>query len=430
MLESASQPSLTSGYEMNRRPLLVTSNGFGMGHLVRQLAVSKNFPEATILTLSGAAPMALTHGARLEYCPSYTTPWITKRSWHRGYLRDRIALLAREVQADVLVFDGVVPYAGLLNAIRDLNIPAVWMRRGLWRDSAKTWPLKYSSQFDLVIEPGDVGATHDRGPTRGLPSSPVGVITEAGKMLPRDKAADALGVDGSKPTLLVNVGSTSDVDFSQVAFPTDWNVIATSDALGRNRSQTRIAKVSGLFPLHPYLSAVDLAVTSVGYNAAHEFVANGVPTVLVPSDNATDDQYSRADAMVALGVSSRATTPLELSEQIKMWTSDSDIRLQAHQKAKSVAAQWTNGAEEASALISQVKRSKHHTSLRLASRNLAERLLQPTDRGAAVDVLFTHALEPEMMRGNVAIEHVLSGTSESYLGQRQEIARGWLEKGA
>lgn len=401
-----------------------------MGHLVRQLAVSKNLPEATILTLSGAAPMALNHGARLEYCPSYTTPWITKRSWHRGYLRDRIILLAREVQADVLVFDGVVPYVGLLNAIREIDIPAVWMRRGLWRDSAKEWPLKYTSQFDLVIEPGDVGATHDRGPTRTLPSSRIGVITEAGHMLPREEAAAALGVDGSKPTLLVNVGSTSDVDFSQVDFPADWNVIATSDALGRNRSETEFAKVAGLFPLHPYLSAVDLAVTSVGYNAAHEFVASGVPTIVLPSDNATDDQYSRADAMVALGLSTRATTPSELSHQIRIWTSDSDARVEASQRAKSIAAHWTNGALEAATMISQVKRSRHRTSLRLLSRNLVERLSRPSDRGAPVEVLFTHSLEPEMMRGSVAIEHVLAGTSLLYFQHRRELAKHWLEKKA
>lgn len=412
---------------MNSRPLLITSNGFGMGHLVRQLAISRNFEHATIMTLSGAAPLALNNGAHLEYCPSYTTPWISKRAWHRGYLEDRIICLAEEVQADVIVFDGVVPYIGLLNAMKKLNLPSVWMRRGVWRSSAKTWPLKYSGLFDLVIEPGDIGKTRDKGPTKNLESAHVGVITEAGGMLPREDAAKALGVDPDKKTLLINVGSTSGVDFSSVAFPNDWNVIATSDALGRARSTAQIKTVSGLFPLHPYLSAVDLAITSVGYNAAHEFVACAVPTIVVPSDNATDDQYARADAMVELGVSLRSHSPKELAEHVALWSSDDRARGEAAQRAADIASKWGNGARDAAQLISGVERRAHKVKVRQLLRNLVEKLLSVRDARKPGPALFTEKLEAQMLRGEVPVEHLLSGSSAEYLRRREALANKWLE---
>ena len=166
---------------MTKSVLLVTSNGWGLGHLIRQLTISKYFPDdvrCTILTLSQAAHVAAQEN--LEYAPSYSQPWVTKAQWHGGYLRDRIVALAEEVHADTIVYDGVVPYIGLLDAMRRLNAIRVWMRRGLWRTDADTRPLTASRWFDLVIEPADIGSSHDVGPTSQLKDAThVGVITDA-----------------------------------------------------------------------------------------------------------------------------------------------------------------------------------------------------------------------------------------------------------
>lgn len=411
---------------MNSRPLLITSNGFGMGHLVRQIALSRQFENATILTLSGAAPVALETGVRLEYCPSYTSPWISKRSWHRGYLKDRIVALAHEVNADVLVFDGVVPYIGLVNAIKELKLPAVWMRRGVWRPTAKTWPLTYSGIFDLVIEPDDVGRSHDQGATKSRSDAMrVGVITEAGAMLERVAAAHTLGVDPSKPTLLFNVGSTRGIDFSQVSLPQGWNVISTSDALQRERSDHQITRVSGIFPLHPYLSAVDLAVTSVGYNAAHEFIACGVPTIVMPSDNATDDQYARADAMVAAGISQRADSGEELDAALREWSPE-NARRDAASQAKKMSAQWRPGAVEAADLIRNVRAGRHPLPVRARIRTLIERALAIVDRRNPQTPHVSEELTMEMVRSGGVVEHLLRGSSQGYRQRREEIARRWL----
>jgi hypothetical protein len=421
----------------SRSVLLITSNGFGMGHLVRQLAIKAAMPadvRCTILTLSGAAPIAIEAGATLEYCPSYTR--FDKRAWHRGYLADRIEALALEVKADVVLFDGVVPYVGLLTALKRLNVTNVWMRRGVWRESAKTWPLKYSSFFDLVIEPGDIGSLRDRGVTsRGHDATPVGVVTEAGgpALLDREQAAARLGVDPTKRTLLLNIGSNRLADFEAVeqalASRSDWNVISTRDALGRNRSAASgIGVISGIFPLHPYLSAVDLAVTSVGYNAAHEFLATGVPTIVVPADNATDDQYARADAMVEVGASMRVDTSAQLLEALTMLMADAPRRTRMSDSAIAAASRWGSGASEAVGLILSAAPQRNaamSARSRFAMRLFAERLLGLVSRGDRRSATLTESISMADIRGEDRVEHLHPGLSTAYRARRAEIAASW-----
>lgn len=423
---------------MTRSVLLVTSNGFGMGHLVRQLALKAAMPadvRCTILTLSGAAPIAIDAGAELEYCPSYTR--FNKRAWHRGYLADRIEALAREVAADVIVFDGVVPYVGLLTAMKRLDVTRVWMRRGVWRTIAQRWPLSYSSFFDLVIEPGDVGGLRDVGPTKSrTDAAGVGVITQAGtaSMLPRSEAAARLGVDPNKPTLLLNIGSNRVPDLDEIeqalASRIDWNVITTRDALGRNRSgSSGIGVISGVFPLHPYLSAVDLAVTSVGYNAAHEFLACGVPTVVVPADNATDDQYARAEAMAEIGaaVVARPDQGQPLFPVIAALLDDAKSRAMMSEAARTFAATWGEGAKDAVQLIRTARPRRHGLvpGLRLLARRGIEQALALAARARSGEPQFATTISMADMTGTARIEHLHPGLSAAYRARREEIARSW-----
>ncbi len=423
-----------------RTVLLITSNGFGMGHLVRQLAIAEALGgDVHIMTLSQAAPVAIAAGATLEYCPSYTSKWIGKRAWHRGYLRDRNVALAEELHADVVVFDGVVPYVGLLDALRRLGAARVWVRRGVWREDANTAPLAYSTMFDLVIEPGDLGSPRDVGPTRArTDAARVDVITQASahSMLSRAEAAAKLGIEPSKLTVLFNVGSNAiqglDGIMREIARRANVNVLTTKDALGRNRSDSEVHAVSGIFPLYPYLGAVDLAITSVGYNAAHEFVGCGVPTVLVPATNATDDQRARAMAMqdAGVGVVVDPDDAVGLQETIERLLDDEDERSVMAHAARSVAQQWGTGAREAAERIRNVTPTARRDAgarVRLRFRLFAERILGLVDREPrADDVEFTNDITAELLRGDRAVEHLLPQRSPAYSERRRAIVRDWF----
>lgn len=428
--------------------LLITSNGFGMGHLVRQLAIARAMPadaRCTLMTLSQAAPVALAAGASLEYCPSYTSPWLTKRMWHRGYLRDRILALAAEVRPDVIAFDGVVPYPGLLAALKRLPARRVWFRRGVWRRDAATAPLAYSSFFDLIIEPGDVGHACDEGPTaHRTDATRVGVITDAGQdaLLPRTDAAEHLGIDPQRPVVLFNVGSNTIpglADIQRTLLSTEpWQVLSTKDALGRERSgDGGVTAIHGLFPLHPYLSAVDLAVTSVGYNAAHEFLGAGVPTILVPANNATDDQRARAEAIAraGAGVVVSSDDPAALQSELTRIMGEPHLRSAMRSAAMSVRDTWRDGAADAVDLLmaqahSTAPRTKPSfaAQLRLSLRLMAEHVLAPLAAGLhPMPVTLSATVTASALAdATTVVEHVHAGTSPAYRQARMELARRWF----
>lgn len=432
---------------MAKSVVLVTSNGWGLGHLIRQLTISKYLPSdvrCTILTLSQAAHVAAADN--LEYAPSYTQPWITKAEWHGGYLRDRIIALANEVDADTIVFDGVVPYIGLLDALRHLDVTRIWMRRGLWRTDADTSPLQSSAWFDLILEPADIGTSHDVGPTsQRSDAHRVGVITDANAQagLSRAEAAARLGCDAARKTLLINIGSSAIGDLSSLIevladFP-EWQILTTKDSLGRSRHVgDEVIAVSGVFPLYPYLPAIDLAVTSAGYNAAHEFVGMGVPAIYVPAPTTTDDQFARAEAIAMSGSGWAITSqdPQALAQVLRRVLADDEHREAVRLSACAVRDSWSNGAEQAASLIvtatSKLRRESVWARTKISARvtfelllgNLARRHKRRWHR----EVVMTKELTPALMSSSTPLEHLLPSSREEYSGVRARLAKEWLTR--
>jgi hypothetical protein len=427
----------------NRSVLLITSNGWGLGHLIRQLTVQRYLPSdvaCSILTLSQGAHVAA--GDSVEYAPSYTQPWLTKAQWHGGYLRDRIVALAREVDADVVVFDGVVPYVGLIDALRCLDVTSIWMRRGMWRSDADTRPLRDGVHFDHILEPADVGSTHDSGATHTRhDSTKVKVITDADPetALSRSDAATSLGVDPDRKVLLINVGSSALADISVLdeiseEFP-EWQFVTTKDSLGRTKPLKRITQTLPVFPLHPYLQAVDLAITSVGYNAAHEFIGMGVPTIFVPAPTTTDDQYSRAAAIEFQGLGWAVTSDdaADLERIVRRALSHDVERLEIRQRCLTVSRSWHHGGQAAADFIIDAQPSPHSDGLatlrnrvRVVAENLVGNLARRQTPPKHVGVLFSESLTKENLGSVIPFEHIKPHSSAAYAESRRQIAARWF----
>lgn len=341
-LAAESDRSQAATDDSSPRVLLITSNGAGMGHLTRMLAVALGSTDpnnCTILSMSVALPVVLGHGVRAEYCPSPTMDHgrFAGPHWHE-YLAERIVALAREIDAEVIMFDGVAPYRGISMAGERMpDVALVWMRRGLWRPGANERQLASSVWFDLIIEPGDLGSAGDLGATAGRgdanvisPVSMLDVVTP----LPRALARAELGLTGptEQPTLLLTLGSgrLGDVQApGQVILDTlaeypDWHVAVTRASAATTHLDTqtseRVHELSGVYPLVTYLNAFDAVVSSAGYNATHEFVTAGLPTLLVPNpDTRTDDQIARAEQLHAdgLALAARTDRPEQLAAAVR-----------------------------------------------------------------------------------------------------------------
>lgn len=298
--------------------MYVSSNGFGMGHLTRLMAMARRRrPDVRpyVVSMSRAAPVVADLGLDYEYIPSRDELGIGARRWRMTFA-ERFAAVLRRERPDVVVFDGVHPYDGVLASRSVLpDVRLVWSRRAMWRPGLGARQLASSGAFDLVIEPGELAGELDAGATVGRGDAVhVGPVTllDPGDLLPRQQAAAALGVDPDRPTALVTlgVGSIKDVEseVSRVvrglAAASDVQVVVTRPAIASAHGDLP-AGVKGvsLYPISRYLGAVDLAVAAAGYNSFHELVGLGVPTAFVANTTTgTDDQRARARWAARAGV--------------------------------------------------------------------------------------------------------------------------------
>lgn len=313
---------------MPERILFTTSNGTGLGHLTRSMAIARRLGpelEPLFLTLSAAAPVVREMGFPVEYVPSYGTPGSgNDLRWSRR-LRARLRAAVSEADPAVVVFDGTHPYEALLGALRPESA-AVWCRRPLWKQGSSRAPLGREGAFDAVLEPGELAESEDRGPTvarrdRAHRVAPI-VLLDRDELLPRAEAEAELGLEPGRINVLVALGQGAEVReatarcLRHLAGRDDVQVAALSSAIAAAEEGTEgVIALRATYPMSRYFAAFDAAVAAAGYNAYHELIALGVPSLFVPMRRDTDDQPARSRyaqrAGLGLGGESAADPRLE-----------------------------------------------------------------------------------------------------------------------
>jgi hypothetical protein len=282
-----------------------------MGHLTRLLAIARRLPpdlEPGFVTMSQAAAVVQEFGYPVEYLPYHGYLDCDVRLWNHHLRRDLDERLAF-YQPAVVLFDGNVPYDGLVNALAARpDIAKIWCRRAMWTPESGAGHVWRERFFDAVIEPGEIAGVLDRGLTTEHRSRTrmVGPITLLRPEEPLERAAalEALGLDPDRPAFLLQLGAGNNYDLAEIRD-------ALLEALGRHaglqlvwldwaiaREQALLpAAVTRLrtYPASRYLAAFEGAVSAAGYNAYHELLLAGLPTIFVPNENPLmDDQLARA----------------------------------------------------------------------------------------------------------------------------------------
>jgi hypothetical protein len=464
---------------------MMTSNGAGMGHLTRQLAVTLAAGDAmspTLFSLSMALPVVADHGVPGEYCPSVERKWMPSGSWH-GYLRDRIVAIAREVDAQAVAFDGVAPYPGILAARNAMpDIAFVWVRRGMWRAGVNTAQLRKSPLFDRIVEPGDLAASADEGPTGDRTDAvrvPPITMLDVVPRLSRPEAAAALGLDPARPTALVTLGSgrlgeieaPGAVVVDALLEDPTWQICVTKSTIAERavplRNEGRVVELRGVYPLVRYLHAFDTVVSAAGYNAVHEFIPAALPTLLVPNPaTRTDDQVGRADRLAKRGLALAAhpDAPADLSGAVRLLSGEA-LRTELAEACAALPVPERSGgaaatAEQIVGMASSFTGRKATWRRRLAtfdahSREAAKRALG--ERGTdvlrrilgrshddvpqklsvaiepaavpegAVALAFGDDIAAERIREGGPVEHILAGASPAYWEERRRIVEEFFD---
>ncbi|WP_108838640.1 antifreeze protein [Tateyamaria sp. Alg231-49] len=297
--------------EPRARVLFYSTNGIGMGHLTRQLAIARRLPERfqpVFVSHSRAVDTVRQFGFVGEHLPYHTTYGEAQAHWNVG-LAAALSTAFAFYKPQVTVFDGNVPFKGLLNALAGRpGMASVWVRRAMWGAGRDAEALDRAAAFDLVVEPLDPAWPNDEGPTVALQSDvrvvPSVRILDQNETPSRQDACAALGLDPLKTNVLVATGSGNNFDIAGITHRVIGRLDGRFD-LGLAVAEWQIAKdrldlpdtISRLtgYPFAQYLSAFDFAVAAPGYNTFCEHMAAGLPTLWVPNENEQmDRQIDRA----------------------------------------------------------------------------------------------------------------------------------------
>ncbi|EWY35841.1 hypothetical protein N825_34070 [Skermanella stibiiresistens SB22] len=306
-----------------RRVLLMTSNGIGLGHLTRMLAIARRLPpdvEPVFATMSQAIRLVRREGFMVEHLSFHDHSRVDISRWNR-FLAQELAELLNFYCPQVLVFDGNMPHQGLLDALhRHPGMIPIWMRRAMWRQGSGTEAIGRESAFEAVLEPGELAAVVDRGPTtlsvaRTRFLAPVRLCNPA-EAETRAAARAALDLPAEGTCVLVQLGSGNNFDYRAA-----WHRLQT---VAKDHSGVTLVAVRSpiaeqplpvgpevrqpsVYPIARYLNAFDLAVSAAGYNMFHELVLGRVPTLFVPNEHPMmDDQGARARWAVRRGMALHA----------------------------------------------------------------------------------------------------------------------------
>ncbi|MEM9755977.1 MAG: hypothetical protein AAF914_08290 [Pseudomonadota bacterium] len=294
------------------RVLYLTSNGVGMGHLARVLALSRRHRdrvEPIIVSMSRAYHIARQEGFVAEHIPFFRATGVDEPRW-QWMLRGEMLELFRFYRPRVVVLDGNVPYGGLLEALAEFpEIWSVWIRRAMWPPGKGQPFLHFEPQIDAVIEPGELAAAFDRGLTVGRRNAArvVAPITylRSGEALAPSAARAVLGLDPSRPAVLLQFGAGNNIDTGALTGlvagalqgPDAPQMVAATWAIGEgaNDLPDGVIPLSG-FPFARHLAAFDYAVAMAGYNTFHENLRAALPTLFLANEHPEqDEQWLRAD---------------------------------------------------------------------------------------------------------------------------------------
>ncbi len=97
---------------------------------------------------------------------------------------------------------------------------------------------------------------------------------------------------------------------ARLADEPDLQIAALQSSIGGGLEVPEgVVRLDATFPMSRYFHAFDLAVAAAGYNAFHELVAFGVPTLFVPMPRNTDDQAARARWAAEQGIARAVAGP-------------------------------------------------------------------------------------------------------------------------
>jgi len=349
------------------RILFMPTNGGGLGHVTRLLAVARRLKtdtrirEMVFITTSDALNVIRREGFVAYHHP----PWdqlrdkIPARGWQNSF-QSVFNMVINNHALNVFVFDGVSA-AGVTPAIAKYDsMRKIWLRRMLLKEGKAEILDQKAEFFDLQLCAGELGQKSVKRDSAGRIIIPPMVFLNRSELLSRQDVIEQLGLSPTKKTIFVQLGAGNINDINTQSeiiievvrqFKGIQIVLAESPVSQDRLKQFKDIKTIRDYPLSRYYQGFDVAISATGYNTFTELICFGVPSIFIPNlETAYDDQLGRA--MIAqrtgTGLILNPLTAAELTECMGKLLDDSN-NAEIRKKCRSLCS--VNGSDVAAQVL-------------------------------------------------------------------------------
>lgn len=299
-----------------QRFMLYAPNGFGLGHVVRQLSLARQIrrrdPDSTILFLTDceASNVIWREGfASVKLIAFHTVSYGLFDKAAADAINPATAAAAYDsFRPDVLIAD-TIPQGRSEELLPILPKPGpkvLIQRENRAVSQGKPAYRKALPFYDLVLIPhyraeAEFEAAGDAEVAWPGPF----LLRSRDEVLPRDEARQRLGLPPDAFLVYVAFGAGGDLRygtflnmvFKQAARFPDWTLAVALPPYFRgevpDNGVNRVVTFS-YFPVAEVWSAFDAAISATGTNTTTEILHNGIPAIFVPQVGMEDDHMARA----------------------------------------------------------------------------------------------------------------------------------------
>lgn len=293
--------------------IFMVTNGAGLGHLTRGLAVARRLkqmdPKLNIIFFSTslATEVIRETGFMFFYIPTkeIMPNSMTDAIWNE-YLGRQLNEILDIYHPMALVYDGAYPYMGVLSSLERKRIKSIWIKRECYKEEIHDLGA-IESLFDLVIVPKEMSSMQVIDTPRKRYCEPI-MYLDKEEAYERDQIRKQLNISDKNRLYYIQLGAG-------VINETDSllnNIIKIVLKEENNRillGESIIGKKCGIYHPHifnirsypnaQYFKALDIAISAAGYNTFHELLYFGVPSVFIPNmKTSMDDQLARTQMAV------------------------------------------------------------------------------------------------------------------------------------
>lgn len=352
---------------MKKTIIFMVTNGAGLGHLTRGLAVAKKLRqldstlEIVFFSTSLATEVIRNEGFMFYYIPSKSLmpETVTASVWN-DYMKKQLQQIVDIYDPVAIVFDGAHPYGGIISNIRqNRSLTSIWIRReGYKRNTPRQDYLE--KNFHLTIVPKELVRIYDEDreneSTRKY-CKPI-VLLDSQEVHDRDTVRKALGITPEDILFYVQLGAGNINDIREayeiiikcILKNPNHIILLGESIIGEKTSiASNRVKIIRSYPNAQYFKGIDFAISAVGYNTFHELLYFKVPTLFVPNlKTLQDDQVKRAKLAEEKGAALclEEISEADLDDAIKNMCSQKENMKQNIEKIHQ-----ENGSEEAARYI-------------------------------------------------------------------------------